>query len=356
MTVPLNALPHLCSATQAAASGSLLQHKHSCMTNGDDRQEDSDTAEETPWTLANVSAQRAMRGSTRRDAELAQSGNPKRYTGRPARLADGAVVLSDDELGVPLLTGAAVSEPPPTAAAKRAKLQNEAFPSTDAGDAHAGPSEEPAAQREGAAGERAPRRSARHRTPSRRLADAVADAAGHQHDALFASKRTADGQLPRAGEGRPQQAPHSTATSLHPRGEYPSNLLPVHDISSDSAGPHLNPSMHGKRPRITPVKFVNTTFVPITGMQATPSHVALHLAQCAAPADAKVSARLQPLRHRRRDSLLPHRRSPQPRAASLPSASLSPPQHAELTLGNPNFHAQMDGVPFAVGEISFQGD
>ncbi len=32
MTVPLHALPHLCSATQVAVSGSLWQHKHSCMT------------------------------------------------------------------------------------------------------------------------------------------------------------------------------------------------------------------------------------------------------------------------------------------------------------------------------------
>ena len=51
--------------------------------------------------------------------------------------------------------------------------------------AHVGPPEEPAAQREGAAGVRAPRRSDYHRTPSRRLADAVADAAGRQHGALM---------------------------------------------------------------------------------------------------------------------------------------------------------------------------
>jgi len=139
----------------------------------DEKQEDSDTAEETPWTLANVSARRAKRGSTHRDAGRSQSGRPKRSAGRPARLADGAEFLSDDELGVPLLTGAAVSVPPPTATAKRAKLHHEVFPSTDAGDAHAGPSEETAAQHEGAAGERAPRRSGRHRTPSRRLAHAV---------------------------------------------------------------------------------------------------------------------------------------------------------------------------------------
>ena len=60
----------------------------------DEMQEDRDTVEETPWTLANVSAQRAMRGSTQRDAERAQSGRPKRSAGRPARVADGAEVSS----------------------------------------------------------------------------------------------------------------------------------------------------------------------------------------------------------------------------------------------------------------------
>ncbi len=44
----------------------------------------------------------------------------------------------------------------------------------------------------------------------------------------------------------------------------------------------------------------------------------LQLAQCAAPADAKVGARLQPRRHRRRDSLLPRRRSPDPELRPYP--------------------------------------
>jgi len=165
----------------------------------DEKQEDSGTAEETPWTLANVSAGRA------------QSGRPKRSAGQPARLADGAEVSSGDELSVPLLTGAAISEPPPTATAKRAKLQREVFPSTDAGDAHGGPSEDMAAQHEGAVGERAPRGSGRHHTPSRRLADAVADAAGRQHGALIAPKRAADGQPPSADEGRPKKIRRLTA-------------------------------------------------------------------------------------------------------------------------------------------------
>jgi len=43
-----------------------------------------------------------------RDAERVQSGRPKRSAARPARLADGAEVSSDDELSVSLLTGAAV--------------------------------------------------------------------------------------------------------------------------------------------------------------------------------------------------------------------------------------------------------
>jgi len=69
---------------------------------------DWNAVQQTPWTLANVSAQRATRGSIQRDAGRAQSGRPKRSAGRPARLADGAEVSSDDELGVSLLTGAAV--------------------------------------------------------------------------------------------------------------------------------------------------------------------------------------------------------------------------------------------------------
>ncbi len=76
--------------------------------------------------------------------------------------------------------------------------------------------------------------------------------------------------------------------------------------------------MHGKRPRITPAKFVNTTVVPITGTQAAPRTPPLQFAQCAAPSDAKVSARLQPRRHRRRDSLLPRRRSPDPELRPYP--------------------------------------
>ena len=166
-----------------------------------------------------------MRGSSHRDEGRAESGRPKRSAGRPARLADGAEFSSDDELGVPLLTGAAVSVPPPTATAKRAKLHHEAFP-TDAGDAHAGPSEDMAAQHEGAVGERAPRRSGRHRTPSRRLADAVADAAGGQHGALIAPKRAADGQPPSADEGRPKKSRRLTA-QLHPsipEGSTPATL------------------------------------------------------------------------------------------------------------------------------------
>jgi len=275
----------------------------------DEKQEDSCTAEETPWTLANVSARRAMRGSTHRDAGRAQSGRPKRSAGRPARLADGAEFSSGDELGVPLLTGAAVSVPPPTATAKRAMLHHEAFPSTDAGDAHAGPSEETAAQHEGAARERAPRRSGRHRTPSRRLADAVADAAGRQHGALIAPKRAADGQPPSADEGRPKKSRRLTA-QLHPsipEGSTPATLLPVHYIPSDGGGPHLDPSMHGKRPRITPAKVVNTTFVPITGTQAAPSHVA---------AAARTVCRSRRRQSRRKTSAAPAPAPGQPAAPS----------------------------------------
>ncbi len=91
---------------------------------------------------------------------------------------------------------------------------------------HPRPSEETAAQHEGAAGERAPRRSGRHRTPSRRLADAVADAAGGQHGALIAPKRAADGQPPSADEGRPKKSRRLTA-QLHPsipEGSTPATL------------------------------------------------------------------------------------------------------------------------------------
>jgi len=241
-----------------------------------------------------------MRGSTHRDAGRAQSGRPKRSAGRPARLAGAAEFSSDDELGVPLLTGAAVSVPPPTATAKRAQLQHGVFPSTDAGDAHAGPSEETAAQHEGAAGERAPRRSGRHRTPSRRLADAV-------HGALIAPKRAADGQPPSADEGRPKKNMHLTAQphSSIPGGSSPATVLPVHSMSSDGGSPHLNPSMHGKRPRITPAKFVSTTFVRITGTQTAPSHVA---------AAARTVCRSRRRQNRRKTSAAPAPAPGQPAA------------------------------------------
>jgi len=104
----------------------------------------------------------------------------------------------------------------------------------------------------------------------------VADAAGRQHGALIAPKRTADGQPPSADEGRPKKSRRLTAqlNPSIPEGNTPATLLPVRNMSSDGGSPHLDPSMRGKRPRITPAKFVNTTFVPITGTQAAPSHVA----------------------------------------------------------------------------------
>ncbi len=316
----------------------------------------SGTAEEMPWTLANVSARRAMRGSTHRDAGRAQSGRLKRSAGRPARLADGAEFSTDDELGVPLLTRAAASVPPPAATAKRAKVQHEVVPSTDAGDPHARPSEETAAHHEDAAGERAPRRSGRHRTPSKRLADAMADAAGHQHGALIAPKRAADGQSPSADEGRPKKSRRLTA-QLHPsipEGDTPATLLPVEYIFSAGGGPHLDPSMHGKRPRTTPATFVSTTFVPITGTQAAPSHVA---------AAARTVCRSRRRQSRRKTAPAPAPGQPaapspfaRPRATPLPSASLSPPQHAELLVGNPVSRPRWMACLLTMGEFPFQGD
>jgi len=305
-----------------------------------------------------VSARRAMRGSTHRDAGRAQSGRPKRSAGRPARLADSAEFSSDDELGVPLLTGAAVSVPP-TATAKRAKLQHEVFPSADAGDAHAGPSAETAAQHEGAAGERAPRRSGYHRTPSRRLADAVADAAGRLHGALIAPKRAADGQPPSANESRPKKSRRITAQLHHsiPEGSTPATLLPVHYMSSDGGSPHLDPSMHGKRPRITPAKVVFTNIrehylCADHWTQAAPSHVATA---------ARTVCHSRRRQSRRKTSAAPAPAPGQPaapspvarpRATPLPSASLSPPQHAELTVGNPVSPAQLACL-LTVGDFPF---
>ncbi len=75
----------------------------------------------------------------------------------------------------------------------------------------------------------------------------------------------------------PMKADRRRAAQLHPsipEGSTPAALLPVHYMSSDSGSPHLDPSMHGKRPRITPAKFANAIFVPITGTQAAPSHIA----------------------------------------------------------------------------------
>ncbi len=133
-------------------------------------------------------------------------------------------------------------------------------------------------------------------------------------------------------------------------------LLPVHYMSSDSGSPHLDPSMHCKKPRITPAKFVNTTFVPITGTQAAPSHVATA---------ARTVCRSRRRHSRRKTSAAPAPAPGQPaapspiarpRATPLPSASLSPPQHAELTVGNPVSPAWMDGLPFDRGRFSiFRG-
>jgi len=182
----------------------------------------------------------------------------------------------------------------------------------------------------------------------------VADAAGGQHGALIAPKRAADGQPPSADEGRPKKSRRLTA-QLHPsipEGSTPATLLPVHYIPSDGGGPHLDPSMHGKRPRITPAKFVNTTFVPITETQAAPSHVA---------AAARTVCRSRRRQSRRKTSAAPAPAPGQPaapspidrpRATPLPSASLSPPQHAELLVGNPVSPAQMDGLPFDRGRFS----
>ncbi len=301
----------------------------------DEMQEDRDTVEETPWTLANVSAQRAMRGSTQRDAERAQSGRPKRSAGRPAGLAKAS---SDDEPGVPLLTGAAVSVPPPTATARRAKLQNELLPSTDAGDAHAGPSEETAAHREGAAGEGAPRRSGCHRTTCTTLVDAVASTAHwlRQNAQLMSSRH-----VPVKAEKKSRRLTAQLHPSI-PEGSTPATLLPVHYMASDSDSLHLDPGMHGKRPRITPAKFVNTTFVPITRTQAAPSHVAT-------AARIVCCFRRRQSRHKTSAAPAPAPGQPaapspiaRPRATPLPSTSLSPPQHAELSVGNPVSPAQMD--------------
>jgi len=182
----------------------------------------------------------------------------------------------------------------------------------------------------------------------------VADAAGRQHGALIAPKRTADGQPPSADEGRPKKSRRLTA-QLHPsipEGSTPAALLPVHYMSSDSGSPHLDPSMHGKRPRITPAKFANAIFVPITGTQAAPSHVAT------AARTVCCSRRRQ---SRRKSSAAPAPAPGQPaapspiarpRATPLPSASLLPPQHADLLVGNPVSPAQMDGLPFDRGRFS----
>ncbi len=90
----------------------------------------------------------------------------------------------------------------------------------------------------------------------------LASAHGRQHGALIAPKRIADWQPPSADQGRPKKSRRLTA-QLHssiPEGSTPAALLPVHYMSSDSGSPHLDPSMHGKRPRITPARFA--TFVP----------------------------------------------------------------------------------------------
>jgi len=207
--------------------------------------------------------------------------------------------------------------PPPTSTARRAKLQHEVFPSTDAGDAHAGPSEDAAAQHEGAAGERAPRRSGRHRTPSRRLADAVAYAAGRQHGALIAPKRAADGQPPSADEGRPKKSRRLTA-QLHLRG-VPQQPCCQYITCLQIAAVRTWTQACMSKCRVFLQPDSRTLSLPITGTQAAPSHVATAARTCVplpptpkSAHDLSLAGRdsLLPRRHRRRGSLQPRRRSP----------------------------------------------
>ena len=236
--------------------------------------------------------------------------------------------------------------PPPTSTARRAKLQHEVFPSTDAGDAHAGPSEDAAAQHEGAAGERAPRRSGRHRTPSRRLADAVAYAAGRQHGALIAPKRAADGQPPSADEGRPKKSRRLTA-QLHLRGV-----------------PQQPCCQYITCLQIAAVRTWTQACMSKGRVSLQPDSRTL---SCADHWDAGKPPRTSPLqlahvcRSRRRQSRRTTSASPAgtacspvadrpARATPLPSAALWPPQPAELLVGNPVSPAQMDGLPLTVGD------
>ncbi len=195
-------------------------------------------------------------------------------------------------------------------------------------------------------------------TPSRRLGDAVADAAGRQHGALIAPKRAADGQPPNADEGRTKKSRSLTA-QLHPsipEGSTPATLLPVHYMSSDGGSPHLDPSMHGKRPRITPAKFVNTTFVPITGTQAAPSHVATA---------ARTVCRSRRCQSRRKTSAAPAPApgkpaapSPvaRPRATPLPSASLCLLSMLSWLWETLFLLPKWMACPLTVGDFPFQGD
>ena len=91
---------------------------------------------------------------------------------RPARLADGAEMTSNNEgLDLPLLAGAAPHQEPSVAGAKRVKFEDAEYAPSGAENA---PAEFLGAS---PAQECAPRRSGHHRMPSRRFEEAAASAA-----------------------------------------------------------------------------------------------------------------------------------------------------------------------------------
>jgi len=110
-----------------------------------------------------------------------------------------------------------------------------------------------------------------------------------------------------------------------------------------------DPSMHGERPRITPAKFVNTTYHWDAGSPLARRRCSSH----------SVPLRRRQSRHKTSAAPAPAPGQPaapspiaRPRATPLPSASLWPPQHAEPLVGNPVSPAQMDGLPFDCGRVS----
>ena len=169
--------------------------------------------------LARASPKEEVKADWQRNAQ-AQGGRPKRNARRPARLADGAEMTSDDEgLDLLLLTGAAPRQEPSAAGAKREKLEAAKCAPSGAGNTPAESLGASAAQEQGANREDAPRRSGRHRTHSRMFEEAVADAAARVHSIMAKATSRRTSARSRGQPHEEEQDSQDTTAPLHLPGK-----------------------------------------------------------------------------------------------------------------------------------------